>query len=710
MKVSYKDIVLKASYESGVDDLVQDFYVPVLDQSVSYDRIAGFFSSSSLSIAARGIAGLIKNNGKMRLITSPKFSQEDAKILMDLREQEKVFFEDILLLGLNDIESSFEKDHLEALGWMLSNGYLEMKIAYLIDGSDDVLSNYIFHQKIGILKDDEGNKLSFSGSINETASGWTKNIEEFKVFKEWSQGEKPFYDADEMRFRNLWEGKRTNVKIIDLPQAIKNKLIEYSTDFSVENFIAKSYIKSRKSSLIEEKLSLFEYQQKAVNMWESNNYQLLFEMATGTGKTRTALACMNKAITREKKIVVVVSCPQTTLSKQWKDNEIKPAGFRFDEELIADSTNNNWRTMFNSILSKISIGYYKSAIIYTTHMTSCSKDFIEYILQSDLEIEFCFIGDEVHGLGAPKSKAALLNRYKYRIGLSATPKRWFDDYGTSIISEFFGNKSFQFSIADALTTINPLTNKPFLIDYYYYPVFVCLTEEELEEYRKLSNRIRRLSSYSETSDEYQKLYEKLLFARANIQKNAYMKYSILNKILLSIEKVENTLIFVSDVQIDEVMRQLRELRIIAHRFTQKQGTVPRKQFGGISEREYLIENFKKGNYKALVAISCLDEGIDIPSADTAILMSNSTNPREYVQRIGRVIRQMKDKRIAYIYDFIVEPNWNIYLPIEMKKFEREIFEKELMRANDMSLNAINNAGVRKILDDKLWEVEKYGIE
>lgn len=162
----------------------------------------------------------------------------------------------------------------------------------------------------------------------------------------------------------------------------------------------------------------------------------------GTGKTRTALACMNKAITREKKIVVVVSCPQTTLSKQWKDNEIKPAGFRFDEELIADSTNNNWRTMFNSILSKISIGYYKSAIIYTTHMTSCSKDFIEYILQSDLEIEFCFIGDEVHGLGAPKSKAALLNRYKYRIGLSATPKRWFDDYGTSIISEFFGNKSF----------------------------------------------------------------------------------------------------------------------------------------------------------------------------------------------------------------------------------------------------------------------------
>lgn len=710
MKVSYKDIVLKASYESGVDDLVQDFYVPVLDQSVSYDRIAGFFSSSSLSIAARGIAGLIKNNGKMRLITSPKFSQEDAKILMDLREQEKVFFEDILLLGLNDIESSFEKDHLEALGWMLSNGYLEMKIAYLIDGSDDVLSNYIFHQKIGILKDDEGNKLSFSGSINETASGWTKNIEEFKVFKEWSQGEKPFYDADEMRFRNLWEGKRTNVKIIDLPQAIKNKLIEYSTDFSVENFIAKSYIKSRKSSLIEEKLSLFEYQQKAVNMWESNNYQLLFEMATGTGKTRTALACMNKAITREKKIVVVVSCPQTTLSKQWKDNEIKPAGFRFDEELIADSTNNNWRTMFNSILSKISIGYYKSAIIYTTHMTSCSKDFIEYILQSDLEIEFCFIGDEVHGLGAPKSKAALLNRYKYRIGLSATPKRWFDDYGTSIISEFFGNKSFQFSIADALTTINPLTNKPFLVDYYYYPVFVCLTEKELEEYRKLSNRIRRLSSYSETSDEYQKLYEKLLFARANIQKNAYMKYSILNKILLSIEKVENTLIFVSDVQIDEVMRQLRELRIIAHRFTQKQGTVPRKQFGGISEREYLIENFKKGNYKALVAISCLDEGIDIPSADTAILMSNSTNPREYVQRIGRVIRQMKDKRIAYIYDFIVEPNWNIYLPIEMKKFEREIFEKELMRANDMSLNAINNAGVRKILDDKLWEVEKYGIE
>lgn len=710
MSHSFRSIPFKASYESGVDDLVQDFYVPVLDCSASYDRIAGFFSSSSLAIAARGIAGLIKNHGHMRLIASLKLSPEDAKILVSSLDPEEHFFEDKLMLELDQIQSEFERDHLQALGWMLANGYLEMRLAYGAGEEPTQMGKKLFHQKIGILTDMNGNTLSFSGSINESASGWLDNIEEFKVFRAWCPGQEDFYQADKNRFEDFWCSRRKNVRVKDIPQAVKERLIQESCDFSVERLIARHYIRRRNEQTIETRLSLFPYQKEAMQMWVDNQCALLFEMATGTGKTRTALACVNYAMRNEAQLVVVVACPQATLSRQWKENEVDPAGFSFDVVLIADGTNPAWRGQFDTILKQISTGFYHNAIVYTTHATACDNDFIHLIQQSNPAIQFCFIADEAHGLGAPKSKRALIERYKYRIGLSATPKRWFDEYGTQVLLRFFGEKSFVFSIADALTTINPITNKPFLVNYYYHPVFITLSEDELGRYSKLSNRIRRLSSYAKSSDEYQERYESLLFERANVQKNAESKYAALEGILAKTPRMENTLLFVSPEQIDHVMALLKKHGVIAHRFTEKQGVAPQKQYGGLSERQYLIHHFKEKNYQALVAISCLDEGIDIPSADTAILMSNSTNPREYVQRIGRVIRQAEGKVYATIYDFIVEPDWDKILPAEVRAFEKEIFEKELQRAGDMTVNAINNADVQVILSQKVRGIKNYGIE
>ena len=708
--MSYINIKFKASYESGVDDLVQDFYVPVLENSASYDRIAGFFSSSSLAIAARGIAGLIQNHGKMRIITSPRLSTEDARILASIAQGDADFFTNILLSELEVIQSEFERDHIQALGWMMANGYLEMKLAVPMDGCKEVSLDRLFHQKIGILTDKSGNSLSFSGSINESASGWLNNIEEFKVFCEWIPGHVEFYEADRNRFADFWNGRRAHVRVVDIPQAVKERFIMEGEHFSVERLAARHYIRNQKNRSVDENLSLFPYQQDALKMWIDSGCQLLFEMATGTGKTRTALACVNHAMKHEKRLIVIVACPQTTLSKQWRDKEVEPAGFQFDAAIVADGTNRKWREQLSTLIKQISIGYHSKAIIYTTHTTGSHKDFTDLIEQSNPSISFCFVGDEAHGLGAPKSKYALLDRYRYRIGLSATPKRWFDDYGTHILSEFFGEKSFVFSISDALTTLNPLTNKPFLVNYYYHPVFLTLSEAELETYKELSSKIQKLSNYASKSDEYQKIYESLLFARANIQKNAEMKYPALDFVLSKMGHVDNTLIFVSDVQLDNVMLQLKQASIMAHRFTEKQGTTPRKEFDGLSERQYLIERFQKKDYHALVAISCLDEGIDIPSADTAILMANSTNPREYVQRIGRVIRQAKDKSCAHIYDFIVEPNQDHDFPPEIQSFEKDIFTKELHRACDMAKNAINNADVYTELNRKLEEVRDYGVK
>jgi superfamily II DNA or RNA helicase len=689
--MSFRDIDIAYSYETGRDDPVNEFYVPLLAEAISYDRIAGFFTSSSLAIAARGIAGLIRNSGIMRIIACPQLDEKDAAIIQNVIEHPDDYVSKQLLKDLECIEDEFQKDHLRALGWMLANGFLEIRIA-LVKQKNTEITDYksLFHQKIGIMKDREGNLLSFSGSINETASGWLTNIEEFKVFRSWELGQDSYLDSDVKRFEEFWNGLRPNVVIKTLPSAVQEKLISIGQEFSQEHFIAKKYIRTRKEKTIEEKLSLFTYQKDAFNKWKANNYKLLFEMATGTGKTRTAITCINHFLQIASKGLVIISCPQSTLSMQWKD-EIDKIGIGVDTVIIADGAH-KWRESLEKELKLLALGFSKSAIIYTTHTTVCSKDFISIVKSNIANIPVCFVGDEAHGLGAYKAKNALLDEYSYRIGLSATPSRWFDEYGSKILIDYFGNDSFNFTIAQALTTINPLTNRPFLVEYEYYPVFVSLTESELEKYAILTSRIKKMSTYSKDSDEYQSRLEKLLFDRANIEKNAELKYDALVEILQN-RSIENTLIFVSDAQINKVMRILQKNNIIAHRFTQDQGTAPEKKFGGLSERQYLINKFKDGTYQALVAIKCLDEGIDIPIAQTAIIMASSTNPREYIQRIGRVIRQSKGKDRAYIYDFILEPNFERLKDPALIEFEKQIFEKELIRVKDMSNNSINNADV-----------------
>lgn len=720
--LNLSELNLKSSYESGIDDLVREFYLPVLETAVSYDRIAGFFSSSSLAIASRGIAGLIKNGGRMRLLASPRLSQEDADMIENVTKDPDKFISHSLLFEVTHIESEFEQDHVKALGWMLANNFLQIKLAKVVNEKNILDSRAIFHQKIGVIKDAKKNIVSFSGSINETASAWIHNIEEFKVFKSWEIGQEDFIKSDIDKFESFWSGKRINVKTFDLPEAVQKNLLEYSKDFSLEEFCIKYYKKNKKQILLgknekdmmptkdkTDKLSLFFYQTEAVNMWMNNGHSLLFEMATGTGKTRTAIACVDKILHEIDHFVVIVACPQSTLARQWKI-EVDQLGVFFDSEVIADSSNRSWRNQLAICFKKLSVGFDKNLIIYTTHVTASKKDFIEIIKKNSDGNNFCFIGDEAHGLGALKNKHALLSLYKYRIGLSATPKRWFDDIGTEVLTNYFGEKEFQFPIFKALTTINPLTNKPFLVSYYYHPVFVDLTEDELELYRKLSLKIRKLSLCKKNNDEYQKRYESLLFARAAIGKNAENKFLALKEVLLSMPCVKNTLIFVSDKQIDKVLEILKEKGIFAHRFTEMQGTVPKERFNGLTERQYLIKNFKDGIYQVLVAISCLDEGIDIPSAETAIIVASSTNPREYIQRIGRVIRQAPNKGEAHIFDFIIEPTWEQLYDQELITFEKKIFSKELCRVSDMAGNALNNVDVQIDIDIRLRRLNKYGAE
>lgn len=698
--MSFKSLDIKPSYESGVGDIVQDFYEPILTESVMYDRISGFFTSTSLAVAARGMCNFIKNGGVMRIITSPILSSDDIEIIEHLIENKGEIGSKELGLDLDSLEDAFISDHVKAFGWLLAAGKIDIRLAILL-GDDNkpitkekLLSAGLFHQKIGILTDIEGNHLSFSGSINETASAWTKNDEEFKVFKEWDESSSYYYE-DRERFNTLWDGKKRNVVIVDLPHAVKNELMEYSKDFDVERISAKQYVerKRKQASPFElDGISLFYYQKEALAKWMKSGFSMLFEMATGTGKTRTAIAGFNYVRHKHARTITVVACPQNALAKQWKENEVASFNLCFDKEVIVDGTVPNWKSTLKDVCLENGAGFADHCIIYTTHNTASSDSFISVLINNrSPKTVLTFVGDEVHWLGAKTLRKALLPIYEYRIGLSATPSRWFDDTGTRLLENYFGNNHYEFTMKDALAEINPITGKHFLVDYMYLVSRISLNEEEGQKYAELTEKISKLYRMKDNDPDAAEAFDRLLQKRAEIIKNAENKYQILSVILDKLIKdgqLENLIIFVSPQQKQKVLEILESKGVVHHQLTQEEGNAPRKDFGGLTERQYIIKLFKEKKYQALVAIKCLDEGIDIPSASRGVLMASSTNPREYVQRIGRIIRQDKDKNLAYLYDICVESSGA--LTEDLKDIDAKIRANERKRLQEIAENAINS--------------------
>ena len=707
--MGFKSIPLKYSYDSNQDDLLWDFYVPTLSMSKMYDRISGFFSSSSLAISAKGLADFISNHGKMRLITCPRFSAADVKAIENATTSigdviSKSFIEDF-----DSIETKFQRDHVAALGWMIANGYLEMKIAVLkkngkILSESEINEHAIVHQKVGIMYDDEGNALSFSGSNNESATGWLENIEEFKVFKSWSEEGNYYLQTDIKKFEDFWNGNvREDCEVHELPDAVEKALFKVGEDFILEDIAVKKYYeKKRLSEDKREELKLFFYQKQAVDMWIDNGHNLLLEMATGCGKTRTAIGCIKHLLDKGEPIVIVIACPQPTLSYQWK-TDIEKLQVNYDKSLVLDGSVGKWDEKFEKEINKMLVLGKKSLLGYTTHKLCAKEKFINVINKFD-DVSFFLVGDEVHGMGARESRKGLREAYAYRLGLSATPSRWFDDAGSKLIEDYFGNDSFKFTILDAQSNDNPYTLKPYLVNYHYHPEFVELNDDEIEEYKHLTNKIKKMSRSN--NEEISDLVEFLLFQRANIEKNAIEKYALLENILDRVgDDIEDTIIFVSDEQIDKVISILGRRGIRAHKFTKDEGRTPSKEYDGKSEREDIIDRFKRKQFQVLVAIKCLDEGIDIPSAKRAIVMASSTNPREYVQRIGRIIRQDYGKYEADIYDMIIHPDLTRIVDPDLCGMEKRIFKKEMDRVLDLSANALNNAEIVSKVYKILREVD-----
>lgn len=678
--MSLKDVNIKIKYDSDEDDILKDFYIPTLSESNEYYRLSGFFNSSSLSVSARGLEHFIKNNGKMKLVTSVIFSEKDIKRINKAHTNPLKIIEENFIKDLDEISDEFVKNHLSALGWMIVNGNLEIKVAYPKD------NKLLFHPKVGILKDSDNNILSFSGSDNETKSGWKDNIEEFKVFASWKSGHQEIIQSDIDSFYKYWNNNANKVKVIDIPKAINDELIKMAPkDIDELKFNERSIV--YKPPAFEDTIKLRFYQQNALNSWFDNGCRGIFELATGTGKTITALKCLEKLF-EDEDIICVIACPLMYLVEQWY-NEIKKFSCFNNEVYRIYGANPNWKKDLQDLSFSLRLGTKKRGIIVTTHNTFSNPKFIKLI--SKFNKKLCLIVDEMHHVASKQfSKGLRSINYEYRLGLSATPSIYMNEEATDFLMEYFGGIVSSFTIQDALSNINPDTDEFYLTEYNYYPIKVTLTKNEMNDYAKLTNQIIMQLSKKEKN---RQLLTALLSKRSHILKNASEKDEILRKILRKYDDLDHLIIFSTHGQIDRVLNILGEENITPrHEFTSNVGANKIKEIG-LSERELLIDQFDKGELKALVAIKCLDEGVDVPSADKVIIMSSSTNPREYIQRRGRVLRRFKGKKIATIYDMIILPDDDGF------DFTKTIIANEKKRLYDFIESAKNKNECYELLDE-----------
>lgn len=707
MQVSLKNVDLKIAYDSDRDDILKKFYIPSLSQSISYNRLAGFFNSTSLAVAARGMSRFIHNGGIMRLICSARLTKEDVDAIKLAHEDPANIITKKYLADFSTSTEDFVNDHIKALAWMLVNRRLTIKVALVLDDhevplSEDYLAyNLLFHQKVGILTDSEGNQLSFSGSDNESAGAWEGNIEEFKVFRGWIHEERPYLQEDLDKFERFWKGEAKRTLIIDMPSAIKEKLIQIApregTELKLERWETPRQHKK-------EPITLWDYQKSAIEKWVENGMNGIFEMATGTGKTYTALGCLQNLLESKCIGITIVACPYDHLVKQWAD-DIDEFGITV-QKIIADSSNPGWKDTLANLLLDMRNDANKSFIVLTTHDTLASSDFIKILNMSTVN-KFLIV-DEVHGAGAPELKRGLLDNYRFRLGLSATPKRWFDDEGTEALYKYFDKTVYEFTLEQAIKTINPKTGETYLAPYDYIPILVDLNDDELMEYEKMTAKISKMYNSAKNNDERAKIFSLLCFKRQDIIKNAANKFIVFTKLIedLDVTNIKHCLIYCSPDQLDPVQDILNHFDVVQHKFTMQEGTQERTEYGGLSERGFLLKKFAEGTYQILVAIKCLDEGVDVPPARTAIIMASTSNPKEWIQRRGRILRRYEGKKKAVIYDLVVLPYLNGAVPTNLEPFEKKVLKTELKRYKEFAKIASNSLECL----NKLFVIEKkYGV-
>jgi len=647
--------------DTSHSDLVRDFFVPALKNSIRYDRGVGFFSSGWLRITANGMNKFAENGGTARWVTSPVISKKDwDAMLFGEKARINPFLRKLIKINIEDLEKTLENETLSALAWMIADGILEFKFAL----PRNKLSKGDFHDKFGIFYDNKGNSVSFNGSYNDSIQG-TLNYESIKIFSSWIEKYKDLVIEDTNRFNQLWDNLDPNVQVYDLLESEKEKIIRLRKfDRPYRKINTFPIDLSQKPLNIPEDIHLRDYQNDAICAWEKSNRIGLFEMATGTGKTITSIAASVRFFEEKKELALIVTCPYIHLVEQWK-NDAEAFGYR---PLLAFKSSEEWKAKINNKIIAFNNGDIGNLCIITTHSTFSTKLFQSTIAR--INRTTLLIADEAHHLGAESKTKYYPKNIEYRLALSATPDRWFDDAGSARLRNYFGKTVFEFQIGKAI-------KEGYLTEYKYFPVITELTNSEMENYQELSKKISKLFNMGEKPDENRILLS-LLLKRSNILNSAENKLEKLSNLIDSQNEISHTLFYCAPGQLNKITSLLgKEKKIKIHKFTYKEDN---------KSRQRILNEFESGMLQGIVAIKCLDEGVDIPSTKTAYILASSSNPREFIQRRGRILRKSIGKSYAIVYDFITFPPLDF---LENFPIERQIIRKELSRFKEFAQYAIN---------------------
>ncbi len=710
------DIDLKYRYRSGRDDIVEDFFTPCLEVATLYQRAVGFFSASSLVSLSRGIKKLLNNKGRMQLIASPVLSEADINAIKkgySLRDRvEKVCLEQVI-----NIESIDKKNNIEALAWLIYTKRLDIKIAIRIKLNE----RYgMYHEKLGVIHDATGNYVTFSGSINESETALIHNFESFDVDVSWNDI-KGIAREKKIEFLELWENKTEGLDIIDFPKAATEQLLKCRKYNSIEDYLcssinyssndAKEHNVSEKFSTvlnpqIPDYIKLRDYQKDAIKNWFSGACTGIFKMATGSGKTITALAGITKLCecyrNNNKSLLTIIVVPYQHLVQQWAEELEK----FIIHPVLCFRSSKSWISNAQSLVLLSNTVVKNDGVFLVTDATFRGSPF-QGLLHS-ISCDLVFVVDECHNAGAPNFRAVLPDKARYRLGLSATPERHHDTEGTDALLDYFGSISIEYGLKEAL-------DSNALCQYKYYPHLIDLTPDEAHEYIDLSRRIGMELSNNDDINENEDL-QRLLIKRARVCANAKNKLKHLFKLLEKYTNDSHILIYCGDGRMDntdnlaEDCRQVEyitqviggELGMRCHKFTAGESVI---------ERKTLVQRFSSGDLQALVAIRCLDEGFDVPATEIAFILASSTNPRQFVQRRGRVLRQSPEtgKKLAIINDFIIIPPMPDDDSVTFSgnySLERNLFKKELTRISEFARLAKNGSEAMQSLA-KLRE--HYGL-
>lgn len=675
-----RNLHLAPEYRTGQSDMVQDFYLPCLSQSAQYDRAVGYFRSTIFHLIHAEMSDFALRGGRVRIICSPDltvddieaiekgYATRDSKISMSLENEIAQMMNDSGLL-----------DRTRALATLVAHHIVDIKIA-VRPGSMGM-----YHDKLGIFSDTHQNAVSFRGSANETWNAWHEygNYESIEVFCSWrGTGDAERLKNHQKYFDDLWNGRVAAIEIYDFPTAAKKKICAVA-ESDIESIDWQKFKQSKPKPTPERKP--FQHQTDAISNWIANGCRGILEHATGSGKTVTAMIAIKDHVLSGEPAIVLV--PSKLLLRQWAKelhDEIPQATL-----LKAGDGNVKWKK--GRLLKDFTVDdkSLKPRIVLATNQTASSEDFIRKV---EAGPHLMIVADECHQTGSPENSAVYQVSAGKRLGLSATPIRYGDPEGTARMFDYFGG------VVQPVFTLDDAIRTGRLVEYEYHPHEINLTAEEAAEWKDLSEKIKKEAARSSRDKNGKPVLsdfaKMLLIRRSRVAKKAINKERLAIRILEEeYEEGEKWLVYCEDkTQLGSIFQQLKAKGMHVNEYHTSMD----------SDMDATLDWFRKQG-GILVSIRCLDEGVDIPDISHALVLASSQNPRQFIQRRGRVLRKAPGKTLAVLHDAIVVP-----VDMENESEQMALVKSEFCRAIEFANGALNKsaaANLRRIAIELGLDIE-----